>query len=77
VLHLLHYIPERRGQAFDTIEDVIPLHDLTVSVRAPDGVTSVTRAPGGEAVAHEQRDGRVEITMPRLDGHALLVLAWR
>jgi hypothetical protein len=48
-----------------------------VSVRAPDGVTSVTRAPGGEAVAHEQRDGRVEITMPRLDGHALLVLAWR
>lgn len=25
VLHLLHYIPERRGTSFDTLEDIIPL----------------------------------------------------
>ena len=28
VVHLLHYIPERRGAEFDVIEDVIPLHDV-------------------------------------------------
>jgi len=27
IVHLLHYIPERRGEDFDVIEDVIPLHD--------------------------------------------------
>ena len=75
VLHLLHYIPERRGRSFDTIEDVIPLHDLGVSVRAPAGVRSVTRAPGGEPLAFEVRDGRVEVRLDRLDGHAILALA--
>ncbi|MEO1237199.1 MAG: alpha-amylase family protein, partial [Planctomycetota bacterium] len=34
-LHLQHYIPERRGDAFDTVEDVIPLHDLSLTVRPP------------------------------------------
>jgi hypothetical protein len=74
VLHLLHYIPERRGESFDTIEDVIPLHDLTLSVRAPDGVKAVTRGPDGDALAYEVRDGRVEVAVPRLDGHGLVAL---
>jgi hypothetical protein len=76
VVHLLHYIPERRGRHFDTIEDVIPLHDLTVSVRAPAGVRAVSREPDGDEVAHEARDGRVEVRVPRLDGHGLLALEW-
>jgi hypothetical protein len=74
VLHLLHYIPERRGESFDTIEDVIPLHDLTLSVGAPDGVKAVTRGPDGDALAYEVRDGRVEVAVPRLDGHGLVAL---
>jgi hypothetical protein len=74
VLHLLHYIPERRGRLFDTIEDVIPLHDLSVSVRVPRGVRSVTLAPGGDPIPYEARDGRVEVRLERLDGHALLAI---
>jgi hypothetical protein len=45
VLHLLHYIPERRGRAFDVIEDVISVHDGHVSVRAPRPVRAVTLMP--------------------------------
>lgn len=33
VLHALHYIPERRGEQFDTIEDIIPLHNIGVSIK--------------------------------------------
>jgi hypothetical protein len=75
VLHLLHYIPERRGQAFDTIEDVIPLHDLTVSVKSEAPVRSATLEPGGAALSFTQEDGRVRVTVPKLEGHAMVVLA--
>jgi len=34
VVHLLHYVPERRCDVIDVIEDVIPLRDLGVLVRA-------------------------------------------
>jgi hypothetical protein len=34
----------------------------------------VTRAPGGEPVPYEARDGRVDVRVDRLDGHALLAL---
>jgi hypothetical protein len=74
VIHLLHYIPERRGQLFDTIEDVIPLHDLTISVRTPGDVLAVTRGPDPGEVEYETRDGRIELRVPRLDGHGVIVL---
>ncbi len=41
VLHLLHYIPERRGSAFDTVEDVLPVFDIDVSLRARPPVRGV------------------------------------
>ncbi|MBC7239318.1 MAG: beta-galactosidase, partial [Chloroflexi bacterium] len=33
VVHLLHYIPERRGLEFDTVEDVIPLYNVALAFR--------------------------------------------
>ncbi len=75
VLHLLHYIPERRGGAFDVIEDIIPLHDLALSVRNGKKVKSVTCVPDGEALAFVEKDGRVEFTLPKLVGHQMIELA--
>lgn len=74
VLHLLHYIPERRGRLLDTIEDVLPLHDLRVSVRVPGPVRAVTSEPGGEPLAFEERDGCAEVQLPRLEGHGLIAI---
>lgn len=77
VLHLLHYIPERRGQAFDTVEDVIPLCDLTVSIRgdlAANGLKSARCVPEGHALALKKRQGRIEFTLPRLEGHQMIEL---
>ena len=74
-LHLLHYIPERRGQHFDTIEDVIPLHDLAVSVKAPGKVKSVRCVPEDVAIDFAVNKGRVEFTLPKLEGHQIVELA--
>lgn len=81
VLHLLHYIPERRGEAFDIVEDVIPLHELCVHVNleadAAANVASVTLVPDGEALRFAADEGVLRFTVPRLDGHAMVEIALR
>ncbi|HVR69634.1 MAG TPA: alpha-amylase family protein [Vicinamibacteria bacterium] len=74
VVHLLHYVPERRGQDFDVIEDVIPLFDLDLDLRAPERVTEVTAVPQGRRLAFQQRAGRIWFRLPRLDGHQMIAV---
>lgn len=74
VLHLLHYIPERRGVDFDVIEDVIPLYHVDVSVRIPTAVTDVVTAPEGAAVDFSQNGERIEFTVPEINGHQMIVI---
>jgi hypothetical protein len=76
VLHLLHYIPERRGREFDIIEDVIPLLDLACSIRADRDIAEVRTAPQGQPLPFASKAGRVEFTLPRLDGHQMIELRW-
>ena len=76
VLHLMHYIPERRGQDFDIIEDVIPLYDVRVSVRPPREVAAVRLAPEGTPLEIAQRDGRVEFVVPEVHGHRMVALEY-
>ncbi len=75
VLHLLHYVPERRGAAFDIVEDVIPLHETSVSVARDKKPGSVKLVPGGETLGFDYADGRVRFTIPRIDGHAMIEIA--
>ena len=76
VLHLLHYIPERRGQDFDIIEDVIPIFDVKVSVKTARKVRSVTCVPDGMSLGFEQTDGRVQFTVPKVEGHQMIELSY-
>jgi len=72
VLHLLHYIPERRGTDFDIIEDVIPLYNVAVSVQAAQPVPSVVAVPQGQPLDFEIREGYVHFTVPEINGHQLI-----
>jgi len=74
VLHLLHYIPERRGEFFDVIEDVIPLYNVKISVRVPKAVTSVTAVPQVAAIPFAMHEDRVEFVVPTLHGHQMIAI---
>ena len=74
MLHLLHYIPERRSQYIDLIEDVIPLYAVKVSVKAPQEVKAVTLVPEQESLAYEQQGDRIEFVTPKLVGHQMVAL---
>lgn len=74
VLHLLHYIPERRGTDFDVIEDVIPIADVRVRVRTEKAVKRVVRAPQGDPLEHRQEGMYTAFTLPRLEGHQMIAV---
>jgi hypothetical protein len=76
VVHLLHYVPERRGVDFDVVEDVVPLANVTVSLRVDERVRGVATAPQGQRLAFVQKAGRVEFTLPRLEGHQMVAVSF-
>ena len=75
VLHLLHYVPERRGQDFDVIEDVLPLYDVDVSLKLPGQVARVRCVPDGAALTFGEAKGRLNFTVPKVDGHQMVEIA--
>ena len=76
VVHLLHYIPERRSQEIDIIEDVIPLFNIKLTVRVPHTVESVRCVPQNLDVDFIIEEGEVICTIPKLEGHQMIELAW-
>jgi hypothetical protein len=73
VVHLLHYIPERRSQEIDIIEDVIPLNNVKISIKLPK-IKAVMGVPEQEILPYEQKNGRVEFVLPKLVGHQMIAL---
>jgi hypothetical protein len=71
VLHLLYYVPERRGGDFDVIEDVIPVNNITVSLNQPGG-NQVRLVPQNKLIASRMTGGRLEFTVPQVMGHQMI-----
>lgn len=74
ILHLLHYIPERRGKDFDIIEDVIPLADVKASVRVPSKPAKITAVPDGEDIPFTHKGGSATFTIPKVVGHQMIAI---
>jgi hypothetical protein len=72
IVHLLHYIPTRFGAGVDRIEDVIPLHDLRVSIRTQCPVSRVRLVPQGQVIGHGNSGGRIHFTVPCVVGHQIV-----
>jgi hypothetical protein len=77
VLHLLHYIPERRGKSFDVIEDVIPLHDVTLTLSLPKQAIEARLVPDDVLLPLALDGDRQQVKCPRLEGHAMIELRYR
>jgi len=73
IAHVLHYIPENRYTNLHTVEDVIPLRDVTLSLRVP-APKRVYLAPENVVLSFKVVDGRVCLTIPEVCGHAMVVL---
>jgi hypothetical protein len=74
IIHLLYYPIERRATSLDLVEDIVPLFEVPVSLKHVGKPKRVYLAPDGTELAFEHRAGRVDVTVPRIDGHAMIVV---
>jgi hypothetical protein len=74
MVHLLHYVHQRRGRALDIIEDVLPLHDVALSVRADRRPGDVRLVPEDQPIAWDWEDGYVRLGVPRVPGYQIVRL---
>jgi hypothetical protein len=73
VNHLLFAAPVKKGRV-EVIEDVVPLHDITVSLRLPVPVKRVYLAPQGTELPFTSEDGKITYTLPSLTNHQMVVV---
>lgn len=75
MVHLMSYLPERRGQTMQIIEEPIVLRDVSFSLRlegrSPRGVYL---APGKAALAYATDGDYLRITVPEVNGYAMAVV---
>lgn len=74
ILHLLHYVPERRSKDIDIIEDIIPLYNVKLSIKTDRNIKNVRLVPVGKEISFEENKGRIEFVVPKVNGHQMLEL---
>lgn len=75
VLHLLHYIPEARGEEFDVLEDVIPVYNIKCAVRNDLNYSKARLVPENKSLEVSIEGGRIVFTVPEIVGHQMIELS--
>ena len=76
IVHLLHYIPERRCDMIDVIEDVIPLFHIRCQVETEKKVGSVLCQPQGRELPFEVTGESVVFEVPEIRGHQMVEIRY-
>jgi hypothetical protein len=75
VLYLLYGNTIQRGSGeLFVIDDLLPLNQVEVSVRVPESIRRVTLEPQGREIPFAVQDGKIALTVERLECHQMVVL---
>lgn len=77
IVHMLHYIPERRCETIDVIEDVIPLYNIQCRVEVEKEVKMVICQPQGKQLEFQQNEKCVCFEIPQISGHQIIEIKYR
>ena len=76
VLHMLHYIPERRTETIDIIEDIIPLYNIEMKLKLDKKISSVKLVPENKCIEFGYNAGIISFNVPEVKGHQMIELAY-
>ena len=74
ILHMLHYIAERKSRKMDIVDSKIPLYNINVEVKQSEAPQKVYLAPAGKEIPFTFENGYVKVMIPEINGHTMLVL---
>lgn len=74
ILHVLHYIPERRAKELDIIEDIIPLYDRELRIKTKWKPSQLELVPQRKTLKFTFEEGYVSCQVPMIKGHQILVM---
>lgn len=72
--HLLYAVPVKRGNGVEIIEDIIPVYNISATVRVTKKITKVYLAPEMTQIPFKQNENEVTYTVPEINNHAMVVL---
>jgi len=76
VVHLLHYIAERKARKLDIVDTKLPIYGSKLVIRSVRRPAEVYLAPAAAPLAFDWASGSVAVTVPELNGHAMVVLQY-
>ncbi len=73
ILHILHYITEKRSEDIYTVEDVIPLYNTEFRVYVGEKeITSVRNVIRSEKIEFIRDGGYIKFSVPLIEGHEMI-----
>jgi Hypothetical glycosyl hydrolase 6 len=75
VAHLLYASPIKRGRVH-VIEDIVPLYDISLSLRIPEKVKRIFTIPDETNMKILEKEGRYYVIIPKMDMHTGIVFEY-
>ncbi|MBU3219467.1 hypothetical protein [Clostridium algidicarnis] len=77
ILHVLHYITEKRSEDIYTIEDVIPLYNLEFKLYVGEKqVKAVKIVPELKSIDFTSTDGYIIFNVDKIEGHNMVSIEY-
>lgn len=74
VLHLMHYVPIKRGEKLEIIEDIYSLYNIEISLKVNKEIKGIYSAKSGGKIDYVIQEERICFTVPTLVGHDMIIL---
>ncbi|MBC5628978.1 beta-galactosidase trimerization domain-containing protein [Clostridium sp. NSJ-6] len=76
ILHVLHYIAQRKGSTIDIIEDKIPLYNSEFSLALNKDIKGIKLVPNNTELKWKLEDGRVKFAVEKIEGHQMIEIEY-
>lgn len=77
ILHVLHYIAEKRAENLYTIEDIIPLSNISFRIYIGDkNVKDIYNISDKVSMTYVEADGYITFTADRIEGHEMFCIEY-
>lgn len=76
IMHLLHYIPERRTEMMDIIDDIIPLYNTKFFVNTDKEISNIKMVPENIPIEFEKNGNTVYFVVDKINGHQMIELGY-